>query len=147
MEKYQELKTGKKISFIIYGLSADKKNIEVLKVSEDRDFDAFVAELPEKDSRYAVLDFEYDLEGDGKRSKILFVQWSVPLLCIWAPGPLMPAAGRPTRLPSAPRCSLPAAKTLSAVASTELQPRSRLQTTARSLAKSVSRLTVRPVPG
>ncbi|WVR05611.1 cofilin [Kwoniella sp. DSM 27419] len=77
LEKYQELKTGKKLSYITYGLTADKRNIEVLKTSEDKDFDNFVAELPEKECRWAVYDFEYTLPGgEGIRNKLVFVMWS-----------------------------------------------------------------------
>ena len=38
------------------------------------DYDSFVACLPDDDSRYAVLDFQYTEEG-GKREKVLFVLW------------------------------------------------------------------------
>ena len=78
LEKYQELKTGKKLSYVIYGLSDDKKNIVVLKSSTDKDFDTFVAELPEKECRWAVYDFEFTLPGgEGIRNKLTFVQWCV----------------------------------------------------------------------
>jgi len=78
LEKFQELKQGKKLSYVIYGLSDDKKSIVVLKTSNDKDFDKFVAELPEKECRWAVYDFEYTLEGgEGIRNKLTFVQWCV----------------------------------------------------------------------
>ncbi|GMK60091.1 hypothetical protein CspeluHIS016_0903080 [Cutaneotrichosporon spelunceum] len=76
LEKYQELKTGKKLSYIIYGISDDKKSIVVLKTSSSRDFEDFVADLPEKECRWAVYDFEFELPGEGKRNKLVFVQWS-----------------------------------------------------------------------
>lgn len=75
LEKYQELKQGKKLSYIIYGISDDKKSIIVLKTSESRDFEEFVADLPEKECRWAVYDFEYELPGEGIRNKLVFVQW------------------------------------------------------------------------
>ncbi|CAD6589572.1 MAG: cofilin [Tremellales sp. Tagirdzhanova-0007] len=77
LEKFQELKQGKKLSYIIYGLSEDKRQIVVQKVSNDKDFDKFVAELPEKDCRWGVYDYEFELPGgEGIRNKIVFVQWS-----------------------------------------------------------------------
>ncbi|CAK9782216.1 unnamed protein product [Cutaneotrichosporon oleaginosum] len=76
LEKYQELKTGKKLAYIIYGISDDKKSIIVLKTSESRDFEDFVADLPETECRWAVYDFEFELPGEGKRNKLVFVQWS-----------------------------------------------------------------------
>ncbi|BEI87114.1 hypothetical protein CcaverHIS002_0704600 [Cutaneotrichosporon cavernicola] len=76
LEKYQELKTGKKLAYIIYGISDDKKSIVVLKTSESRDFEDFVADLPERECRWAVYDYEFELPGEGKRNKLVFVQWS-----------------------------------------------------------------------
>ncbi|WVQ97015.1 cofilin [Kwoniella sp. CBS 9459] len=77
LEKYQELKTGKKLAYVIYGLSDDKRSIIVLKTSEEKDFDTFVGELPEKECRWAVYDFEYTLPGgEGIRNKLVFVMWS-----------------------------------------------------------------------
>ncbi|KAA8911299.1 Cof1 cofilin [Sphaerosporella brunnea] len=74
---FEQLKLGKKTKYIIYKLSDDKKTIIVEKTSEDVDYDNFLADLPEADCRYAVYDFEYQLEaGEGKRSKICFYSWS-----------------------------------------------------------------------
>lgn len=75
LEKYQELKQGKKLCYIIYGISDDKTSIVVLKSSESRDFEEFVADLPEKECRWAVYDYEYELPGEGIRNKLVFVQW------------------------------------------------------------------------
>lgn len=76
LEKFQELKTGKKLTYVIYGLSDDKKSIVVLKTSEEKDYDKFVGELPEKDCRWAVYDFEYTLPGgEGIRNKLAFIMW------------------------------------------------------------------------
>lgn len=76
LEKYQELKTGKKLVYVIYGVSDDKRSIVVLKTSESRNFEDFVADLPEKECRWAVYDFQYDLPGgEGTRNKLVFVQW------------------------------------------------------------------------
>ncbi len=77
LEKYQELKTGKKLVYIIYGLSEDKRSIVVLKESDNKDYDAFVAELPEKECRWAVYDFEYKLGDEGIRNKLCFIMWYV----------------------------------------------------------------------
>ncbi|KAL1405124.1 cofilin [Vanrija albida] len=77
LERYQELKTGKKLAYVIYGVSDDKKSIVVLKTSESRNFEDFVADLPEKECRWAVYDFQYELPGgEGTRNKLVFVQWS-----------------------------------------------------------------------
>lgn len=76
MEKFQELKTGKKLAYVLYGIADDKKSIIVIKTSENHDFEEFVAQLPEKECRWAVYDFQYELPGgEGIRNKLVFVQW------------------------------------------------------------------------
>lgn len=86
--KFNELKLGKTIKYIIYALSDDYKSIIVEDTSEDADWDAFREKLINaksktksgaltKGPRYAVYDFNYDLaSGEGQRSKITFIAWS-----------------------------------------------------------------------
>jgi len=86
--KFNELKLGKSIKYIIYKLSDDYKEIIVEEASEDGDWDAFREKLVTaksktksgaltKGPRYAVYDFNYDLaNGEGSRSKITFIAWS-----------------------------------------------------------------------
>jgi len=85
---FNELKLGKgTIKYIIYKLSDDYKEIVVEDKGADGDWEAFQTKLMEaksshkgkegKGPRYAVYDFEYELEsGEGKRSKIIFISWS-----------------------------------------------------------------------
>lgn len=40
-------------------------------------YDDFVADLPPSTCRYAIYDFEYEREGEGKRNKICFYAWLV----------------------------------------------------------------------
>lgn len=75
LEAYQQLKLGKKIKYIIFTLSPDNTEIVVAKESESRDYDDFLADLPEAEPRWAVYDFEYEKEGAGKRNKITFFSW------------------------------------------------------------------------
>jgi len=86
--KFNELKLGKSIKYIIYKLSDDNKEIVVEEASENKDWDTFREKLvtaksknkmgkETKGPRYAVYDFEYDLaSGEGSRSKITFIAWS-----------------------------------------------------------------------
>ena len=76
---YNELKLGKgTIKYIIYKLSDDWKEIVVEDKSGDSDYETFRDKLinakaahrgkESKGPRYAVYDFEYELnEGEGKR--------------------------------------------------------------------------------
>jgi len=86
--KFNELKLGKTIKYIIYKLSDDYKEIVVEEASENGDWDTFREKLvtaksktksgaTTKGPRYAVYDFNYDLaSGEGSRSKITFIAWS-----------------------------------------------------------------------
>lgn len=88
VSKFNELKLGKSIKYIIYKLSDDNKEIVVEDTSEDADWDGFREKLINaksktksgaltKGPRYAVYDFAYDLSsGEGSRSKITFIAWS-----------------------------------------------------------------------
>lgn len=78
--KFNELKLGKSIKYIIYKLDDAYKQIVVEEASEDGDWDAFREKLVNaksknkmgketKGPRYAVYDFNYDLaSGEGSRS-------------------------------------------------------------------------------
>lgn len=58
-------------------MNDSKTEIVVDKTSTDDSYDAFIEEFPENDCKYAVYDFEYEISaGEGKRSKIVFYQWS-----------------------------------------------------------------------
>ena len=87
VSKYNELKLGKSIKYIIYKLSDDYKEIVVEDTSSDPDWEAFQNKLLNakaghkgkegKGPRYAVYDFQYELEGgEGTRNKIVFISWS-----------------------------------------------------------------------
>ncbi|KAH7106060.1 actin depolymerizing factor [Auriculariales sp. MPI-PUGE-AT-0066] len=76
LTKYQELKLGKKYKYIIFGLNSTNTEIIVLKTSNSKDYDEFIADLPENDCRWAVYDYEFEKEGAGKRSKLCFYSWS-----------------------------------------------------------------------
>jgi len=76
---FDELKLGKnrKMKYIIYKLSPDNRLIEVEKTGADEGYDKFIEALPEKECRYAVYDFDFELaEGEGKRNKLCFYTWS-----------------------------------------------------------------------
>lgn len=71
-----------KTKYIIYKIADDKKSVVVDSVGKDQDYEVFRNELADaKDSqgraspRYAVYDVEYEIAGEGKRSKIIFISW------------------------------------------------------------------------
>ncbi|RMJ27443.1 hypothetical protein PHISP_01699 [Aspergillus sp. HF37] len=71
-----------KTKFIIFKVADNKKEIVLDDVSQDQDYEAFRSKLGDaRDDkgnpapRYAVYDVEYELPGEGKRSKIIFISW------------------------------------------------------------------------
>ncbi|CAG8094074.1 unnamed protein product [Penicillium salamii] len=71
-----------KTKYIIYKIADNKKEVAVDSVGHDQDYEVFRNELASaQDSqgrpapRYAVYDVEYELPGEGKRSKIIFISW------------------------------------------------------------------------
>ncbi|KAG7010105.1 cofilin [Physcia stellaris] len=85
--KYNELKLGKEIKYIIYKLSDDYKEVVVEDYSSDNDWESFRNKLLSakagykgkegKGPRYAVYDFQWELAGgEGTRNKIVFISWS-----------------------------------------------------------------------
>ncbi|KAK5823462.1 cofilin-like protein [Linnemannia elongata] len=76
IDTFQELKLGKTIKYIIYKVSDDLKSIEVVKQSDDADYDNFLKELPEDDCRWAVYDFAFKTTDGGDRNKIVFYSWA-----------------------------------------------------------------------
>jgi len=74
---FQELKIGKTLTYIIFKISDDKKSIIADKKSTDSNYESFLKDLPEKECRYAVYDFKWEINSsEGKRNKIVFVLWS-----------------------------------------------------------------------
>ena len=78
ISKFNELKLGKSVKYIIYKLSDDYKEIVVEDSSSDPDWETFQNKLLDakaghkgkvgKGPRYAVYDFQYELEGgEGTR--------------------------------------------------------------------------------
>jgi len=88
VSKFNELKLGKTLKYIIYKLSDDFGTIVVEETGSDKDWDSFREKLVNaktknkqgkvgKGPRYAVYDFEYELSsGEGTRNKITFIAWS-----------------------------------------------------------------------
>lgn len=73
---YHSLKQGRQARYLILRLSDDLKSIIVEKTGTDNNYETFLQDLPELECRWAVYDFEYEKEGEGKRSKLIFFSWS-----------------------------------------------------------------------
>jgi len=76
VETYHGLKLNKNHKFITFKLSKDNTEIIVDQTSESSDYGDFIESLPEDEPRWAVYDFNYELEEGGARNKLVFVSWS-----------------------------------------------------------------------
>ncbi|KAJ1950667.1 cofilin [Linderina pennispora] len=75
LEAFTDLKLKHTSKYVVYKLNDQNTEIIVDKTSNEKEYDSFIADLPETECRWAVYDLEYD-QGEGKRNKILFVAWS-----------------------------------------------------------------------
>ncbi|KAK9897975.1 cofilin [Cystobasidium minutum MCA 4210] len=77
VEKFQELKLGKKIKYIIYKLDNPSKPTKIVvgNSSESQEYDDFLEQFTDTECCYAVYDFQYNL-GEGERNKICFFIWA-----------------------------------------------------------------------
>jgi cofilin len=76
LEKYQELKLGKKHKYVLFNLNKSVTEIVVEKCSSSVEYEDFLADLPETECRWAVYDFQFEKEDGGKRNKLVFLSWS-----------------------------------------------------------------------
>lgn len=77
VKAFNELKLSKKSKYLVFNLN-DKATAIVLEKTggKEEGFDTFLASLPKDDTRYAVIDFEYDTPDGGRRNKLVFVNWA-----------------------------------------------------------------------
>lgn len=84
---YESLKLKQTYEYVIYTLSDDLKTVIVDKTSDSDNYEDFLADLPQTECRFAVVDFYYEIEGaGGKQKKILFISWCVhpsPLILLY----------------------------------------------------------------
>ena len=74
---FQDLKLKKKYTYITFVLNKEKTEIIVDKTSTSKDYEDFLADLPENECRWGVYDFEFQKEEGGQRNKIVFYHWYV----------------------------------------------------------------------
>jgi len=77
VSEYQNIKLGKKYSYIQMKISDDKKVIQMEKTVETSTYEDFVKQFPANDCRYAVYDFEYELGESGQRHELILIVWYV----------------------------------------------------------------------
>lgn len=78
---YKLLKNDRTVKAIIMKIN-DHTEIEVEHQwkTEEFDHEGFINKLPSDDSRFAILDFDYETQDGIKTSKIVFILWA-PINC------------------------------------------------------------------
>lgn len=74
-DAFADLKEGRKHKYVIFNLSPDNREVEVLKASSSPDYDEFLKDLPEDQCRWAVYDLEFEKPDGGRRTKLCFFSW------------------------------------------------------------------------
>lgn len=74
---FDDMKHGKKVNrYLQMKMSEDFKEIVVDKSApKSESYDDFVAQLPPKECRYAVVDFAYEGNETGSKEVLIFVVW------------------------------------------------------------------------
>jgi len=77
ISEFNDFKLSNKHRYILFKVANDQKSIILDRKGDySKTYQDFVKELPGNDCRYAVVNFEYETESDGKRSKIIFINWA-----------------------------------------------------------------------
>eukprot|EP00792_Barthelona_sp_PAP020_P005581 TRINITY_DN2713_c0_g2_i4.p1 TRINITY_DN2713_c0_g2~~TRINITY_DN2713_c0_g2_i4.p1 ORF type:complete len:135 (+),score=48.09 TRINITY_DN2713_c0_g2_i4:760-1164(+) len=72
---YQEMKIVTKNKFLLLKMNENKTEIVVDTLgSPEATHEDFLNALPEDDCRYAILDFDYEVDG-GRRTKEVLILW------------------------------------------------------------------------
>jgi len=86
VELFEEMKIRHTHKYMVAKINLDSGLIELVSKKESSksgdaaalqsDYESFVEELPSKEGRYAVYDFQYTLKDGGLRNKLLFIVWA-----------------------------------------------------------------------
>jgi cofilin len=74
---WNDIKIGHKNRYVLFSFSDDLEKVVVLKQApKESTYDNFLDDLPPRDVRYAVYDYEYKASDDTLRNKLVFVVWA-----------------------------------------------------------------------
>lgn len=77
MPVWNDIKIGHKYRYVVFNFSEDLRYIVVEKTADpSKTYDEFLDDLPPRDVRYAVYDFDFDADDGTKRNKLVFVVWA-----------------------------------------------------------------------
>mmetsp|Transcript_31302 Transcript_31302/g.51680 ORF Transcript_31302/g.51680 Transcript_31302/m.51680 type:complete len:143 (-) Transcript_31302:47-475(-) len=65
-----------KLRYFVYSIK-DKKSIVIEKQgARESTYDDFIAEMPENDCRYGIIDLEFESDDGRPTSKLVFISWN-----------------------------------------------------------------------
>jgi len=77
IQAFNDFKLKNTHRYIFYKISDDKKSVVVDCFGDlSTTYSQFLQILAKSDCRYVIYNFEYDTGADGKRSKIIFINWA-----------------------------------------------------------------------
>ncbi|KAH0791005.1 putative actophorin [Histomonas meleagridis] len=76
MPVFNDFKIGHKYSYVLFTFSDDERFIIVDKTGpKGSTYDDFLADLPERDVRFAVYDYDFTNDDGNLRNRLIFVSW------------------------------------------------------------------------
>jgi len=74
---WNDIKIGHKHRYVIFNFSADLSQVVVEKaVDPSKTYDDFLEDLPPRDVRYAVYDFDFKADDGTDRNRLIFIVWA-----------------------------------------------------------------------
>ena len=74
---WNDIKIGHKYRYVIFNFSDDLRYVTVEKTAEpSKTYDDFLDDLPPRDVRYAVYDYDFKAEDGTDRNKLVFIVWA-----------------------------------------------------------------------
>eukprot|EP00386_Alphamonas_edax_P015395 GDKI01047047.1.p1 GENE.GDKI01047047.1~~GDKI01047047.1.p1 ORF type:complete len:140 (+),score=57.12 GDKI01047047.1:88-507(+) len=75
IDTFNDMKKKHNLSYLIFKIEGDSKvNIEH-KGEKGASYEEFTSKFPEKEPRYGVFDFEFNLDDGRPQSKLVFFYW------------------------------------------------------------------------
>ena len=77
MPVWNDIKIGHKYRYVIFTFSDDLRHIVVEKTADpSKTYNDFLDDLPPRDVRYAVYDYDFKAEDDTLRNRLVFIVWA-----------------------------------------------------------------------
>jgi cofilin len=74
---WNDIKIGHKYRYILFNFSADLATVVVEKKADpSATYDNFLDDLPPRDVRYAVYDFDFKDDDGNLRNRLVFIVWA-----------------------------------------------------------------------